>query len=210
VSDDLSGRLSRWSQRKLAARRGAPDDAADEVRDKQPSALDQQPPAPADAVAAEGEETPVLPSIDELTAESDYTVFLGKNVPEALKDAALRKLWRSDPVFAVLDGLNDYDEDFNVIDTLITSAQTSYKVGTGYIDDIEEKLAKLEPANSGGAKKTEHADSPDASGAAASDTSSGTLGKSDAPGDEPDAAPRQMGAAQPDDVDGGQAEDKGD
>ena len=30
----------------------------------------------------------------------------------ALRRLALRRLWRSDPVLANLDGLNDYDEDF--------------------------------------------------------------------------------------------------
>ena len=30
-------------------------------------------------------------------------------MPEHLKQAALRKLWLSNPVFANLDGLNDYD-----------------------------------------------------------------------------------------------------
>ena len=38
--------------------------------------------------------------------------------------AALRKLWLSDPVFANLDGLNDYDEDFNVVDTLLSALES--------------------------------------------------------------------------------------
>ena len=42
-------------------------------------------------------------------------------------------------VFANLDGLNDYDEDFNVIDTLITAAQTNYKVGKGRVSDEDEE-----------------------------------------------------------------------
>jgi hypothetical protein len=58
------------------------------------------------------EPPPDLPDIDSLDKDSDFTVFLGDKVPDALRNAALRKLWRSDPVFANLDGLNDYDEDF--------------------------------------------------------------------------------------------------
>ncbi len=53
-----------------------------------------------------------LPDIENLGRGSDYTPFLRKGVPEHLTRQALRKLWRSDPVFANLDGLNDYDEDF--------------------------------------------------------------------------------------------------
>jgi Protein of unknown function (DUF3306) len=209
VSDDLSARFSRWSQRKDAARRGAKvEDAATEAGEKQPVAGEQQESAAAGAQPVADEETPVLPPIDELTAESDYTVFFGKNVPEALTNAALRKLWRSDPVFAVLDGLNDYDEDFNVIDTALTSAQTSYKVGKGYIDDIEEELAKREPVSNGEAVGNERSES--AAGAdAADDEASGTsAGNSDAPGDETATAPRQSGTVELGDAQSGQAEDK--
>ena len=70
-----------------------------------------------------------------------------KNVPEALRRAALRKLWKSDPILANLDGLNDYDEDYNLVDTAITAAQTAYKVGKGYLDEIGEKLAQLDESN---------------------------------------------------------------
>ena len=42
-------------------------------------------------------EAPVLPSVDELDFQSDYTAFLAKNVPEALRRAALRKLWMQRP-----------------------------------------------------------------------------------------------------------------
>lgn len=54
-----------------------------------------------------------LPDIESLDSSSDYTAFLKDKVPERLRKMALQKLWRSDPVFANLDGLNDYDEDFN-------------------------------------------------------------------------------------------------
>src|SRR3546814_17956960 len=37
-----------------------------------------------------------LPSLENLTAESDLTAFLREGVPESLKKAALRKMWRSE------------------------------------------------------------------------------------------------------------------
>jgi Protein of unknown function (DUF3306) len=156
MTDAPSGRLARWSQRKAAARRGdallpEADDAVAGVapaEDQQP--LDAAPEAAnaaTDSNAAEvGEDIPDLPPIEELTFQSDYTVFMKRNVPETLKRAALRKLWRSDPILANLDGLNDYDEDYNLVDTAITAAQTAYKVGKGYLDEIGEKLAQLEEA----------------------------------------------------------------
>ncbi len=38
-----------------------------------------------------------------------------KGVPEELKTLALRKLWRSDPIFARIDGLDDYDDNYRAI-----------------------------------------------------------------------------------------------
>ncbi len=161
MSDDVTAKLSRWSQRKLAARRGGalpaePHDAeaktrrSDAAGEAPASALERQQPAAApptgdtDTVTAPmtDAELSALPPIEGLNFQSDYTVFLAKNVPETLRRAALRKLWVSDPVLANLDGLNDYCEDLNIVDTPITLAQTSYRVGKGYFDEAEEKLEK--------------------------------------------------------------------
>ncbi len=68
----------------------------------------------ADPEAHEKPETTsdVLPDIETLDRDSDYRPFLKRTVAPALRRGALRKLWRSDPLFGRLDGLNDYDEDF--------------------------------------------------------------------------------------------------
>ena len=78
-----------------------------------------------------GEDTPAggdaakdLPPIDGLDKDSDYTPFLGDGVPEKLARAAMRKLWRSDPIFAFRDGLDDYDDDYTIVET-IAKAVTS-------------------------------------------------------------------------------------
>ena len=213
MSEDLGAKLNRWSQRKLAARRGVTvEDSEEARRDDFPVTPEGQVPAAgpsgADQVAepAEGEETPVLPPVDELTADSDYTVFLGKNVPEAIKRAALRKLWLSDPVLANLDRLNDYDEDYSIVDTVVSAVRTSYQVGKGYVDEVEETVAKLEPSD--GSKDDIRAESSAGLGVVDGEASGGTTGNSDAPGDESDAASRQPGAADLGDVQGGQVQDK--
>lgn len=69
-------------------------------------------PAPSGTAAEDAPPPPDLPDIESLDKDSDYTVFLKDGVPEELRKLALRALWRSDPVLANLDGLNDYDEDF--------------------------------------------------------------------------------------------------
>ncbi len=89
--------LSRWSRRKLGRE----------------SEVDTAPPAPV-APAAQEESLPSdedMPPLESLTEESDYSGFLSPSVSEALRKAALRKLFHSSS-FNLCDGLDDYDEDF--------------------------------------------------------------------------------------------------
>lgn len=74
-----------------------------------------------------------LPPFESLTKESDFTPFLADKVPAFIRRRALSILWRSDPVLANLDGLNDYDENYRIIDKLISAAEdTIYRVGKGH------------------------------------------------------------------------------
>jgi hypothetical protein len=104
VTEPDDGFLNRWSRRKLESDKVIDAPAPD------PEALPETVPEP-----VEGGEDQValdLPDIDTLDKDSDFSVFMQEGVPEELKKLALRALWRSDPVLANLDGLNDYDEDF--------------------------------------------------------------------------------------------------
>jgi Protein of unknown function (DUF3306) len=163
VSEEVTARLSRWSRRKLAARHGNVVDEPQPVGTAQPPAAAESGQPAGSAPAAESgsaagsaptaepaaapepapEPVPILPSIEELTAESDFTVFLAKTVPESIRRAALRKLWRSDPVLANLDGLVDYNDDYHAVDSTITAAQTAYRAGLGYVREAEERLQKV-------------------------------------------------------------------
>lgn len=85
---------------------------------------------------------PELPSIDSLDGDSDYTPFLGENVPEELAHKAMQKLWRSDPVFANLDGLNDYDDDYSKLGIVKMAVETAYLVGKGFVNDDDDEIAE--------------------------------------------------------------------
>lgn len=78
-----------------------------------------------------------LPAIESLTKDSDFTPFLSDGVPEFIKRRALRVLWRSDAFFGFRDGLNDYDEDYNVIHRIIDSLTGNYQVGRGHLSEKE-------------------------------------------------------------------------
>ncbi len=135
MDEEDEGPLARWSRLKRrsgsarSGRRGgaAPATVAN-VDAGFPAASAPEGGVPA---VAPGEDTPAgedaakdLPPIDGLDKDSDYTPFLGDGVPEKLARAAMRKLWRSDPIFAFRDGLDDYDDDYTIIET-IAKAVTS-------------------------------------------------------------------------------------
>jgi len=100
MAQDREPFLTRWSRRKRALER-AP--------------AEPKPPAQADAPP------PELPPIDSLTSESDFSAFMHEKVDEKLRRAALTKLF-SDPAFNVVDGLDDYAEDFTQLETLAEGA----------------------------------------------------------------------------------------
>jgi hypothetical protein len=64
-----------------------------------------------DAPAAETQEP--LPRVEDLTSASDLSAFLRGNVPEALKRAALRRMWSLDPAIRDFVGLSENAWDFN-------------------------------------------------------------------------------------------------
>ena len=138
MTDEAESFLRRWARLKSEqSTPQAPEPAP-------PASLPQTAsPAPeAQAVAPED-----LPPIEELTAESDFTPFLRAGVPEELKRRALRKLWRSDPVFANLDGLVEYGEDFAAAFRNPGPIATLFQIGRGMPgpDDLEETQSAAEP-----------------------------------------------------------------
>ena len=187
------GFVSRWSRLKSKARKAPAEPQGDAGR---------QPPAQADAPAAwrapsddaaagdaggrEAEDTRLpapfdpasLPDIESLTFESDYTAFLQEGVPRELRNRALQRLWRSDPVLANLDGLLEYGEDYTAIGTKKTLVRTAYRVGRGMIDRAAEEEQREpevgarppagggdapsgeEPAATARSDETEHAAAP--------------------------------------------------
>jgi hypothetical protein len=67
----------------------------------------------AEASAAPAE----LPSLDDLSFESDFRAFMHAKVGEGIRRAALKKLF-SDPRFNVMDGLDVYIDDYSKEDPI--------------------------------------------------------------------------------------------
>ncbi len=159
---DDEGFLMRWSRRKRAVTRGE-EASAERTTEAAAGPVGKVDEKDANGSEAEydvkGGASQKVPDdlaavdIDSMTYESDYTRFLEKDVPEALRRRALRQLWRSDPVLANVDGLCDYDDDFTDAALAVSVLQTIHKVGRGYLDDEDEDAeAAAGMAEKGGAE----------------------------------------------------------
>lgn len=83
-----------------------------------------------------------LPLPEDIVSGEQVQAFLKAALPQRLKTRALRALWKSNPVLACVDGLNDYDGDFTAAAYEGQEVKTLYKVGRGLVDTF----ADLKPA----------------------------------------------------------------
>jgi len=146
VERDEDRFLDRWSRRKRGeSSTGAPEsETAEGGRSGSPSvgarsAAVAHPESQEFHDAGDPEVIAKLPDLDSLTEDSDFTAFLQDGVPDVIRRKALRRLWRLNPIFANLDGLNDYDEDFSALGMVAENIKTIYRAGKGYLDDDEDK-----------------------------------------------------------------------
>ncbi len=103
--------LTRWSRRKRKAA-SEPDAAESKQYSTNAPAEDAGVETPADRTDEEVLAHLGLKDPDLLEPGDDFSAFMREAVPQHIRRRALRRLWRSNPVLANLDGLNDYDTDF--------------------------------------------------------------------------------------------------
>ncbi|GAA0595003.1 DUF3306 domain-containing protein [Caenispirillum bisanense] len=145
---EAGGFLARWSRLKQDARSQEREPAPEP---EPPPEADAEP-APETGAGTEAETpaeppAPDLPPVDSLTRDSDFTPFLRKEVPAELRRQALRRLWRSDPLLANLDGLNDYEENYAAPSRVGAAVRTAYDALKGYAArDEQEPAAAAEVA----------------------------------------------------------------
>ena len=130
---DDEGLVSRWSKRK----RGIEVEALQEkISDEAQAEIDE-----AQKIQfLENQRAAEEIDLDSIDEESDLSIFMKDGVPEALKKQALAVLWRSNPVFANVDGLNDYDDDFGNSDLIMKTFKSAYQAGKGYLQKEPEIL----------------------------------------------------------------------
>jgi hypothetical protein len=119
--------LSRWSRRK----------AESSASRKEPERTGGGAPASAAAVAPAEAGAPapaVLPALETLTPQSDFAPFMQRGVEEALRRAALKKLFFSDPHFNVPDPYESHSIDW-------TGGSTPGSEIVAKLERAREKLA---------------------------------------------------------------------
>ncbi len=111
--------LSRWSRRKLDAK------------------AEPTPPPPEEAKAVEPAPAPPpdLPPVESLDKDSDYSVFLKAGVPQELKQAALQKLWETDPTLMAPEVMDLHMGDYTSAAGEVV--KTAWRLGKGVLDAAE-------------------------------------------------------------------------
>lgn len=195
MADEPEGFASRWSRRKRVSQvedtAPAPDAAEQAAEDAAHEA--------AEAARLEEEEANRLAAeavdLDVARYGDDFSVFLKRGVPALLRRRALRQFFGSDPLLANLDGLNDYDEDYNnPAHRVYKSAWDAVKGYAEKVQELTEAAAPRDPVEGPGAEAApEPVPEPEDEVVAASDPAPEP--RADAvPETEPDApeAPRRV------------------
>jgi len=134
--------LQRWSRLKREPLMDAP-------AEKAPAAMEK---------AAPG--LPTLEDVAQLTAESDFSVFVSQGVDKAVQRMAMKKLF-ADPHFSLMDGLDVYIDDYTkadpVSEAMLASLHHARDIFTRAANAEAERAQRLAP---GGALEQQAAAAP--------------------------------------------------
>ena len=138
----MKGDTTFWARRRAAVQAEAEAD----IRAQEEAMLAARAEALAERDDAEILAEMGLPDPESMQQGDDFAAFMSREVPERLRRKALRTLWRSNPVLACVDGLNDYDDDFTIGATGNGLIKTAYQVGKGMMYHLEAIARQSEPA----------------------------------------------------------------
>ena len=143
-SDDAKmndqGFLSRWSARKTQISRaeGIQKDDPQQQSEADAAGADQESNEEAALTDIELLNKYKLPDPNDITEEAGLDRFFDGKIPERLKQMALRRLWRINPLFGIVDEMVEYGEDYTDAATVIDGMQTAYQAGKGYLNKVIE------------------------------------------------------------------------
>jgi len=132
------GFLSRWSDRKLKGEGDNPP-AAETDGAEEAQGEDEFEGKSDDEVLSILE----LPDPETLKLGDTVEKFMDGRVPERIRARALRAFWKTNPVLANIDGLDEYCDDYTDAAMVIENLQTIYEVGKGYAEQALDALESL-------------------------------------------------------------------
>ena len=151
--DQEGGFLQRWSKRKAAIKNENPALADDESLDDQNQALAAEEKPEASLEAAEDDLTDEdlcakyeLTHPDQCDDPEELDDFFNRPLPDRLKQLAMRRMWRLNPLFRFADEMVEYGENYTDAATVLPDMQSAYKVGKGYFDKLMAEKAEAEDA----------------------------------------------------------------
>ena len=151
--DQEGGFLQRWSKRKAAIKNENPALADDESLDDQNQALAAEEKPEASLEAAEDDLTDEdlctkyeLTHPDQCEDPEQLDDFFNRPLPDRLKQLAMRRMWRLNPLFRFADEMVEYGENYTDAATVLPDMQSAYKVGKGYFDKLMAEKAEAEDA----------------------------------------------------------------
>lgn len=137
MSED-KGFLSRWSERKLKPESDNTDGALPSADEEKPTEDEFEGKSDEEILAILE-----LPEPDTLKLGDTVEKFMDGRVPERIRARALRAFWRTNPLLANIDGLDEYCDDYTDAAMVIENLQTIYEVGKGYASQALDALENL-------------------------------------------------------------------
>ena len=180
--DGAGSFFQRWSNRKSSARSTEEEEAAEALAEdgaEEDGAEEDGEDALSDEELCEKYE---LQHPDQCEDPDQLDEFFKRPVPDRLKQIAMRRMWRLNPLFRFADEMVEYGENYTDAATVIPNMQTAYQVGKGYLkkildeeetaaDEVEAAENEADTAASGDAKADKAADADNAEKTTAGDDS---------------------------------------
>ena len=128
-----------WSRRRAAVEAEAKADAAVAARVRERAEERRLAGLSDEALLAEHG----LPEPEVLETVEEVQAFLKAALPARLRNRALRRLWRLNPVLANLDGLVDHGDDYSDSGQAGVAVCTAYELGKGLLGRVPEAKAAV-------------------------------------------------------------------
>ncbi|MEC8553078.1 MAG: DUF3306 domain-containing protein, partial [Pseudomonadota bacterium] len=127
--------------------------------------------------------------------EAKLDAFLEGKFPDRIRQMALRRMWRLNPMFRFADEMVEYGENYTDAATVIDGMTTAYQVGKGYLqkafDAVDETPSEEAPETQNVEPASEPDDAPEVDEEPAEEQASAADEEASEAGDESNRSAEQ-------------------